>query len=181
MGSESSLSCPITLNTALTPEQQALYQDEAVIRRILADCKTIAVVGLSTDTQRASYFTASYMQSFGYRIIPVNPKGQTILGEKCYPSLSAVPEKIDLVDIFRPAYDCPPIVEEAIAKGIGAIWFQLKIINLQAAERARKAGMKVVMDRCVKMEHGRYAGGLHEAGMNTEIITAKRATLHLPV
>lgn len=174
MGSGSSVCCPLTLNTSLTPEQQVQYQDEGVIRWILEECKTIAIVGLSTDTQRASYFTAAYMQSYGYKIVPVNPKGGTILGEICYPSLKDIPFSVDLVDLFRPAWDCPPLVQDAIDIKAKAVWFQLKIIDLPSAQKAREAGLKVVMDKCVKMEHGRYRGGLHEAGMNTGIISAKR-------
>ena len=174
MGSGSGISCPITLNSSLTKEQQALYQNPAVIQKILNECKTIAIVGLSTDRQKASFFVASYLRSAGYRIIPVNPKAAQILDEPCYPNLASIPKPVDLVDIFRPAYECLDIVQEAIACKVKAVWLQLKIVHEEAAELARKAGLLTVMDCCVKMEHGRYCGGLHEAGMNTEIISAKR-------
>ena len=120
------------------------------------------------------------MKREGYRIIPVNPRGGTILGETVYPDLKSIPEKIDLVDVFRPATELPDIVEQAIAIGAKAIWTQLRIIDFEAAEAARAAGLSVVMDKCVKMEHGRFNGSLHWAGMNTEIISARRANHSLP-
>jgi hypothetical protein len=166
--------CDITLNTALTPEQREIYQNPDVIRGILNQAKNIVLIGLSSDTQKASYFVASYLQSEGYKIIPVTPRPGKILGETCYPSLKEVPVPIDLVDVFRPAREVPAIIDEAIAVGAKAVWTQLRIIDFGAAEKARAAGLKVVMDKCVKMEHGRYKGGLHWAGMNTEIITARR-------
>lgn len=174
MGSRTSIGSSVTLNSLLNEEQQALYQNPEIIKEILYKHRTIAIVGLSTERQKASYFVASYLRSAGYRVIPVNPRAETIFGEKCYPNLSSIPEPIDLVDIFRPAEACLPIVEEAIACQAMAVWLQLKIVNLAAAELARQAGLKTVMDLCVKMEHGRYSGGLHEAGMNTEIVSAKR-------
>lgn len=174
MGSGTSLSQSVALNSLLTPEEQELYQNAATISKILQGSRTIAMVGLSAESQKASYFVATYLRSAGYRIIPVNPRVKEIFGEPSYPNLSSIPDKVDLVDIFRPAKDCLPIVEEAIACHIPAIWIQLKIVNLEAAEKARAAGLLTVMDLCVKMEHGRYSGGLHEAGMNTEIISAKR-------
>ena len=175
MGSGSSTVCSINLNTVLTPEQQALYQDSGCIRDILARARNIAIVGLSADRQKASYFVATYLKREGYRIIPVNPRGGTILGETVYPDLKSIPEKVDLVDVFRPASELPDIVEQAIAIGAKAIWTQLRIIDFGAAEAARAAGLSVVMDKCVKMEHGRFNGSLHWAGMNTEIISARRA------
>jgi predicted CoA-binding protein len=174
MGSGTSISSPVALNSLLSPEQQALYQNPEIIKKILYNSKTIAMVGLSTERQKASYFVATYLRSAGYRVIPVNPRAETILGERCYPNLTSIPGHIDLVDIFRPAAACLPIVEEAIACHAAAVWLQLKIVNEEAAERARKAGLLTVMDLCVKMEHGRYSGGLHEAGMNTGIVSAKR-------
>lgn len=179
MGLGSSVSCAINLNSSLTAQQKELYQNPETVRTILNGSRTIAMVGLSTEQQKASYFVATYLRSAGYRIIPVNPKANTILGEKSYPNLSDIPGHIDLVDIFRPAADCLKIVEEAIACKAGAVWLQLKIINLEAAERALKAGLPTVMDLCVKMEHGRYSGGLHEAGMNTEIISSKRTRRYI--
>lgn len=174
MGSGTSISQPVNMNSALTQEQQALYQNPDIIQKILDHTRTIAIVGLSAERQKASHFVATYLRSAGYKIIPVNPRADEILGEKCYPSLTSIEQPVDLVDIFRPAEACLPIVEEAIACKIPAVWLQLKIINLEAAEKARSAGLATVMDLCVKMEHGRYSGGLHEAGMNTELVSAQR-------
>jgi len=179
MGSGPGVSCAVTLNTSLTPEQRARFQDVAQINHLLDTSKTIALVGLSSDRQKASYFVAGYLKDEGYRIVPVNPKADTILGEKVYPDVASIPFPIDLIDIFRPPQDVDEIVNQAIArrqKGIdsAAIWMQWRIVNLPAAERALAAGLTVIVDKCVKMEHGRYRGGLHFAGMNTEIISARK-------
>jgi|HubBroStandDraft_1064217.scaffolds.fasta_scaffold143102_2 predicted CoA-binding protein len=179
MGSGPGLSCAVTLNTSLTPEQRARFQDVAQINHLLDSAKTIALVGLSSDRQKASYFVAGYLQDEGYRIVPVNPKADTILGEKVYPDVASIPFPVDIIDIFRPPQDVDGIVSQAIMrkeKGIDSptVWMQLRIINLPAAERARAAGLTVIVDKCVKMEHGRYRGGLHFAGMNTEIISARK-------
>lgn len=174
MGSGTSTGSPVASPSLLSQEQQALYQNPEIIKKILYHSKTIAIVGLSTERQKASYFVATYLRSAGYKVIPVNPRAETIMGERCYPSLSGIPVHIDLVDIFRPAPDCLPIVEEAIACQATAVWLQLKILNEEAAAKARRAGLLTVMDLCVKMEHGRYSGGLHEAGMNSGIISARR-------
>jgi hypothetical protein len=179
MGSRPGVSCAVTLNTSLTDEQRARYQDVAQINRLLDASKTIAVVGLSSDRQKASYFVAGYLKDEGYRIVPVNPKAETILGEKVYPDVASIPFPVDIIDIFRPPRDVDEIVNQAVArkeKGVDspAIWMQLRIINLPAAERALAAGLAVIVDKCVKMEHGRYRGGLHFAGMNTEIISARK-------
>jgi len=179
MGSRPGAACAVTLNTSLTPDQRALYQDVGQINALLDGAKTISVVGLSSDRQKASFFVAGYLQDEGYRVIPVNPKGGEILGEKVYPDVASIPFPIDLVDIFRPPGEIDAIVDQAIArkeKGLDApaIWMQLRLVNLRAAERARAAGLTVIVDKCVKMEHGRYGGTLHFAGMNTEIISAKK-------
>jgi uncharacterized protein len=123
-------------------------QPAMIIDEILRDCRTIAVVGLSSNPARASYHVAAFMQSHGHRIIPVNPNETNVLGETAYPSLGAVPGPIDLVNIFRKSEDVLPIVEEAIAHGVKAIWMQEGISNEQAAVRARESGLLVVMDRC---------------------------------
>jgi predicted CoA-binding protein len=175
MGPGPGVACAITLNSALTPEQQRLYQDPVVIQGILRDTRTIAIVGLSTDHQRASWFVASYLKKQGYTIIPVNPKADQILGEKAYPDLASVPVPVDLVDVFRPAAECLAVARQAVAIKARAFWTQLRLVNLEAAGFAAGAGVAVVIDRCVKMEHGRYFGGLHWAGMNTEIISARKA------
>ena len=135
----------------------------------------MAIVGLSSDSQKASFFVANYLKGFGYRIIPVNPSAKEILGERCYPDLAGFHGPVDLVDIFRPAAECPAIVSHAIRIGAKAVWMQLRIVSLEAAEAARVAGLDIVVDRCIKMEHGRYDGGLHEAVFNTVIITAKHS------
>ena len=177
MGLGPGASCAIGLNSILTADEQARFQDPDRIRDVLSTAKTIAIVGLSADRQKASYFVATYLQHEGYRVIPVNPRGGTILGEAVYADLASIPGPVDLVDIFRPAAEVPAIVEQAIAIGAKAIWTQLRIVHLEAAQKALAAGLGVVMDKCVKMEHGRYSGSLHWAGMNTEIISARRAGL----
>jgi predicted CoA-binding protein len=144
------------------------------LRRILRDCRVLAVVGLSADWYRPSYFAAKYMQEHGYRVIPVNPKYDSILGERCYKSLRDIPEKVDLVDIFRKTQDVMPIAEDAIAIGARVLWQQLGVKNEAAAAQARAAGLEAVMDRCVKIEHGRLFGGLNWVGVNTKVISAKR-------
>ena len=148
--------------------------DINTLRRILRECRTLAVVGLSADWFRPSYFAAKYMQEHGYRVIPVNPKYPEILGEKCYKSLRDIPEKVDLVDVFRKTQDVMPIAEEAIAIGARVLWQQLGVKNEAAAARARAAGLEAVMDRCVKIEHGRLFGGLNWVGVNTKVISSKR-------
>lgn len=163
------------MNTNLTEEERQKYQNPGVIRQLLHFSENIAIVGLSDKPERASNFVGSYLKSEGYNIIPVNPMKEEILGEKSYPDLKSIPGKIDIVDIFRKPQDCYAIVEEAIEIGAKAVWMQLTIANHDAAELAQKNGLQVIMDRCIKMEHGRYNGNLHWVGMNTEIITAKKA------
>jgi predicted CoA-binding protein len=177
MGPGPGVACAVTLNSALTPGQQRLYQDPLVIQRLLRDTRTIAIVGLSTDPQRASWFVASYLKKEGYRVIPVNPKADQILGEKAYPDLASIPERVDLVEVFRPAAECLEIAKQAVAIKAKALWLQLRLVNIEAAEFAARNGLTVVLDRCVKMEHGRYQGRLHWGGMNTEIISARKARL----
>lgn len=151
------------------------------LRRILGTCRTLAVVGLSPQWHRPSFFAAKYMQAHGYRIVPVNPKADEILGERSYPSVSAAAQalaaqggKIDMVDCFRRSEDIAPIADEAIAIGARCLWMQLGVVNQAAAARARAAGLDVVMDRCVKIEHARLFGGLNWAGVNTRVISARR-------
>jgi predicted CoA-binding protein len=148
--------------------------DINTLRRILRENRVIAVVGLSADWYRPSFFAAKYMQEHGYRVIPVNPKYAEILGEKCYPALRAIPEKVQIVDVFRKTRDVPPIAEEAIAIGANVFWQQLGVKNEAAAARARAAGLETVMDRCVKIEHARLFGGLNWVGVNTRVMSAKR-------
>jgi predicted CoA-binding protein len=148
--------------------------DINALRRILRQYKTIAVVGLSANWYRPSFFAAKYMQEHGYRVIPVNPTYKEILGEKCYASLKDIPEKVDIVDCFRKSEDIEPIADEAIAVGAKVLWMQLGVKNENAETKARKAGLEVVQDRCVKIEHARLFGGLNWVGVNTKVISAKR-------
>ncbi len=148
--------------------------DSKQLRGILRECKTLAVVGLSANDMRPSYFVAKYMQDHGYRIIPVNPNYDQILGEKCYPDLLSIPDPIDMVDLFQRAERVIPFVEQAIEISAKVIWMQLGVINEDAAQLARKAGLKVVMDRCVKIEYARLFGGLNWVGVDTKVISAKR-------
>lgn len=151
-----------------------MNEDINTLRRILKQSKTLAVVGLSANWWRPSYFAAKYMQEHGYRIIPVNPQYQEVLGEKCYASLRDIPEKVDIVDCFRKSEEIGPLADEAIAIGAKVLWLQLGVINHDAAKKAAAAGLDVVMDRCVKIEHARLFGGLNWAGVNTKVISSKR-------
>lgn len=144
------------------------------LRRILATCKVIAVVGLSADWFRPSYFAAKYMQEHGYTVIPVNPRYPDILGEACYKSLRDIPVKVDIVDVFRKTEDVGPIADEAIAIGAKVLWQQLGVHNADAVAKAEAAGLECVVDRCVKIEHARLFGGLNWVGVNTRVISAKR-------
>ena len=174
MGPGSSVACDITLNTTLTAEERRRFQDPGTITRLLATSRTIAVVGLSSDSQKASSFVATYLQKAGYRVIPVTPRKGPILGEPTYPDLLHLPGPVDLAVIFRPGHECLKVAEQAIAAKVPAIWFQLRIPALQAAERAAAAGLSVVLDKCIKMEHGRFGGTLHWGGMNTELVSARK-------
>ena len=148
--------------------------DINTLRRILRECRVIAVVGLSAQWHRPSYFAAKYMQEHGYRIIPVNPKHREILGEKCFDSLKKIRQKVDIVDVFRKTQDVLPIAEDAVAIGAKVLWQQLGVKNEEAAALARAAGLEAVMNHCVKIEHGRLFGGLNWVGVNTRVISAKR-------
>ena len=152
-----------------------IIDDTAGIRRILSRCRTIAVVGLSAHWYRPSFFAAKYMQEHGYRVIPVNPAYAEVLGERCFASLSAIGQPLDLVDCFRRSEDIVPIAREAIAIGARVLWMQLGVRNTEAARLADAAGLDVVMNRCVKIEHARILGGLNWAGVNTGIISSRRA------
>jgi len=128
--------------------------DEEVVE-LLKSAKTVAVVGISHKEDRDSYKVAKYLKEHGYKIIPVNPKYKEVLGEPCYPDLKSIPEKIDVVDIFRNIDAIPGIVDEAISVGAGAVWMQLGLAHNESAEKARQAGLKVVMNKCMKIEHQR--------------------------
>jgi predicted CoA-binding protein len=149
-------------------------EDVDTLRRILKENHTIAIVGLSAQWFRPSFFAAKYLQEHGYRVIPVNPAYREVLGEKCYPSLLDVPERVDVVDVFRKPEDVPPIVEDAIRIGAKVLWMQLGVIHEEAARRARAAGLEVVMDRCMKIEHARLFGGLGFVGVYTGVISSRR-------
>jgi predicted CoA-binding protein len=154
----------------------ATVDDIAGLRRILARSKTIAIVGLSANWYRPSYFAAKYLQDHGYRVIPVNPNYTEVLGERCYPSVSAIPEAVDVVDGFRKPDEMVALAHDAVAKRAGVLWMQLGIRNLEAARIANDAGLDVVMDRCMKIEHARILGGLNWAGVNTGVISSRRAS-----
>lgn len=160
-------------------EKLARWQRPDDIGALLRSARTTAIVGLSADPQKASNFVATYLKRAGYRVIPISPKGGEILGERVYPDLASIGAPVDLVDVFRPAKDCLGVVEQAIAAQAKAVWIQLGIVALEAGERAAAAGLQVVMDKCIKMEHGRRSGTLHWAGMNTGVVTAKKAKLGL--
>ncbi len=151
-----------------------LTEDIQSLRRILSKNKTIAVVGLSARWYRPSYFAAKYLQEYGYRVIPVNPNYDEILGEKCYASVEDVPEPIDVVDVFQRSDAVLPIAESAVAVNAKVLWMQLGIYNEQATRLAFEAGMDIVANRCMKIEHARLFGGLNFIGVNTNIISSQR-------
>ena len=148
--------------------------DSEKVRRILRKHKTLAVVGLSAQWHRPSYFAAKYMQEHGYRVVPVNPRYPEILGERCHATLATIDVPIDIVDVFRRTEDVMPIAEQAIAIGARCLWQQIGVKNEAAAALAVAAGLDAVMDRCVKIEHARLFGGLNWAGVNTGVISARR-------
>jgi predicted CoA-binding protein len=151
-----------------------IVDDIVGLRRILTQQRTIAVVGLSAQWHRPSYFAAKYMQDHGYRIIPVNPNYTEVLGHRCYPSITDMAEQVGIVDCFRRASEMVPIARDAVAIGAKVLWMQLGIRNDEAARIAAGAGLDVVADRCVKIEHARIMGGLNWAGVNTGIVSARR-------
>ena len=150
------------------------YQDPLTIQRVLHGASTIAVVGLSANELRASNFVGYYLKRHGYRVIPVNPGETEILGERCYPTLSDVPVPVDVVNVFRAPDAVPGIAREAVAIGAKSLWCQFTVINEEGARIAEAGGLAVVMDRCIKVEHARYAGRMHWLGFNTQRITSVR-------
>jgi uncharacterized protein len=152
----------------------AFTDDIAGLRRILTRSHTLAVVGLSANWYRPSYFAAKYMLDHGYRVIPVNPTYQEVLGQRCYPDLASISEPVDIVDCFRRSGEMPGLARDAVAIGAKVFWMQLGIRNDEAARIAADAGLDVVADRCVKIEHARLMGGLNWAGVNTGVISARR-------
>jgi uncharacterized protein len=149
-----------------------MHIEPSELKRILRIHRTLAVVGLSAEWHRPSYFAAKYMQQHGYRIVPVNPKyaRSNVLGERCY----AIPFAIDMVDVFRKTEDVLPIAQSAIAIGAKCLWQQLGVVNTEADRQAREARLDSVLDRCVKIEHARLFGGLGWAGVNTGVISARK-------
>ncbi len=150
--------------------------DISKLRRILREGRTVAVVGLSAQWHRPSYFAAKYLQEHGYRVIPVNPAYESVLGERCYKSLADIPVKVDVVDCFRRSEEIPALADQAIAIGAKVLWMQLGVRHAEARARAEAAGLQVVEDRCMKIEHARLFGGLGWAGVDTKVISARRPT-----
>lgn len=153
------------------------YQDPLTIQRAIHSAKTVAIVGLSRNELRASYFVGYYLRRHGYRVIPVNPREPEILGQKSFRSLADVPERVDIVNVFRAPEALPGIAEEAVAIGAGNLWCQFTVINEEGARIAEAGGLSVVMDRCIKVEHARYVGRMHWLGFNTQRITSVRGGL----
>jgi uncharacterized protein len=161
----------------MTAFELSRYQDPLTIQSVLLSAKTIAVVGLSANALRASYFVGFYLQRHGYHVIPVNPRESEILGQRCYPSLHEVPEKVDIVNVFRAPSALPEIAAQAVAIGAGCLWTQFSVINEDGARIAEQGGLAVVMDRCMKVEHARYIGRMNWLGFNTDRITSVRGAL----
>jgi predicted CoA-binding protein len=153
------------------------YQDPLTIQRIIHRAKTVAIVGLSKNELRASFFVGFYLRRHGYRVIPVNPRESQILGEETFKSLADVPVPIDIVNVFRAPDALPGIAEEAVAVGAKNLWCQFTVINEQGGRIAEAGGLSVVMDRCIKVEHARYVGRMHWLGFNTQRITSVRGGL----
>ena len=173
---------PSMTSVPSTPSVRSVRSDhsdlsQAELCRILRDCRTIAVVGLSAEWMRPSFFAAKYLQGKGYRILPVNPRyaGSSVLGMPCVARLEDLAEPVDMVDVFRKTEDVAPIAASAVAIGAKCLWQQLGVMNLAADAAARAAGLDSVMNRCVKIEHARLFGGLHWAGVNTGVISARRS------
>jgi len=153
------------------------YQDPLTIQRVLHNAKTVAIVGLSKNELRASFFVGYYLKRHGYRVIPVNPRETAILGEPSFKNLADLPVAVDIVNVFRAPDALPGIAQEAVAAGAGSIWCQFGVINQEGARIAEAGGLSVVMDRCIKVEHARYVGRMHWLGFNTQRITSVRGGL----
>ena len=167
----------MTPSTGAAPFDLTPYQDPLIIQRVLHKAKTIAIVGLSKNELRASYFVGYYLQRHGYRVIPVNPRETEILGEKSFKSLVDVPVHVDIVNVFRAPDALPAIAADAVKAGAGGLWCQFTVINEEGARVAKAGGLDVVMDRCIKIEHARFHGGLHLAGFDTGVISSRRQLL----
>lgn len=157
--------------TAVDPR----YQDPRTIVDVLRSARTVAIVGLSPDELRASNFIGFYLRRHGYQVIPVNPKEKTILGETSFPSLSAIPVPVDVVDVFRRPDAVPAIAREAVAIGAKTLWLQFGVVSPEGARIAEEGGLRVIVDRCMKVEHARHLGRMHWLGFNTGVVTARRA------
>jgi predicted CoA-binding protein len=153
------------------------YQDPLDIQRVLNTARAVAIVGLSGNELRASYFVGYYLKRHGYRVIPVNPRETQVLGETSYASLLDVPEPVDVVDVFRAPDALPGIARDAVAIGAGTLWCQYGVINDEGNRIAEDGGLTVIVDRCLKIEHARYAGRMHWLGFNTQRITSVRGGL----
>ena len=153
------------------------YQDPSTIQRVLYNARTIAIVGLSKNELRASYFVGYYLKRHGYRVIPVNPREAEILGEKSFRTLLDVPDPVDVVNVFRAPDALPSIASDAVKIGAGNLWCQFSVINAEGARIAAAGGLSVVMDRCIKVEHARFVGRMHWLGFNTQRVTSVRGGL----
>jgi predicted CoA-binding protein len=153
------------------------YQDPLTIQRVLHNAKSIAIVGLSKNQLRASYFVGFYLRRHGYRVIPVNPREREIFGERSFSSLADVPVPVDVVNVFRAPEALPGIAKEAVAIGATSLWCQFSVINEEGGRIAEAGGLSVIMDRCIKVEHARYVGRMHWLGFNTQRITSVRGGL----
>jgi predicted CoA-binding protein len=153
------------------------YQDPTVIREILHTARTIAIVGLSSNTLRPSNFVGFYLKRHGYRIVPVNPREREAVGETAYASLTDIPFHVDVVDVFRAPAFVPAIAEEAVRIGAGALWLQFGVISAEGAQIAEQGGLKVVVDRCMKVEHARHLGRMHWLGFNTGVVGSQRQSV----
>lgn len=153
-----------------------MADDISTLRRVLHECRRVAIVGLSAEWHRPSFFVAKYLLQHGYQVFPVNPRyaGSAILGQPCVASLADLPAPVDMVDVFRRTEDVLPIAQQAVAMGARCLWQQIGVLNHEAEQLARQAGMDSVMDRCVKIEHARLFGGLNWVGVNTGVISARR-------
>jgi predicted CoA-binding protein len=152
------------------------YQDPVLIRQLLGSARTIAIVGLSNNPLRPSHFVGFYLLRHGYRVIPVNPRETVVLGQRAAPTLADIGESVDIVDVFREPSVVPALAAEAAAIGAAALWLQFGVIHDAGAAQAREAGLAVVMDRCLKIEHARYFGRMHWLGFNTGVVSARRSS-----
>ncbi len=167
------------METARPGAGQFPGQTTAKVLSVLRRYRKVAVVGLSANPNRPSYFAATYLKDYGYEITPVTPAYEEVLGLKCYPSLAEVPGPLEVVDIFRKPEQVPGIVDEAIRLGAKVIWMQLGVIHNEAREKALAAGLEVVMDRCMKIEHARFYGGLNFAGIRTGLVSSRKPRMNL--